>query len=116
VITFILYNLLSIYALWVFYLAVMNLQGSRDAGTLTPIAYKLGLPILYIGLALDFWVNTIPLTLIMLEWPKWGTKEFLVTARLTRLVHGPDCRKKTVALWYGYNLLDSFDPKGKHLR
>jgi hypothetical protein len=104
--------LLSIYVLWIFYLAVMNLQRSRDAGTLTRPAYYLGLPILYIGLAIDAFVNVFILTWMFLDLPR----EPLVTARLSRYAAGSNGWRKTLALWYAVNLLDTFDPSGKHIR
>jgi len=40
------YGFGSMYVLWVFYLAVMNLKRARDAGTLTKPALVLGMPVL----------------------------------------------------------------------
>lgn len=105
-----LYGFLSMYALWLFYLAVMNLQRARDAGTLTKPAYCLGLPILYIGLALDCFVNLTVLSIILIEPPH----EWLVTSRLERHFHGSGWRQ-SVAIWFAVNLLDTFDPSGKHI-
>ena len=104
--------LLSIYVLWIFYLAVMGLQRARDAGTLTRTAYVLGLPILYAGLLIDFIVNVIVLTVIFLDLPR----EWLVTARLTRYAKGGMGWRRLMALWFAANLLDTFDPSGKHIR
>ena len=110
-ITLALGALLSIYALWLLYLAVMNLQRARDAGTLTRAAYCLGLPILYAGLMIDFLVNVIVLTFLFFDLPR----EWLVTARLTRYAKGEIGRRRSIALWLAANLLDTFDPSGKHI-
>ncbi len=102
----------AMYALWLLYLAVMNLQRARDAGALTRPAYLLGLPILYLGLLVDFLVNVVVLTALMLEPPR----EWLVTARLTRHAHDGDGWRCAMALWIAANLLDVFDPSGKHIK
>lgn len=103
--------LAMLYGLWLFFLAVMNLQRSRDAGKLPRPAYLFGLPLLYAGLLLDFLCNMFPATLILLELPH----EYVVTQRLQRLVAGPDGWRKRLALWFARNLLDPFDPKGYHV-
>ncbi len=108
----ILYGFLSIYVLWLFFLAVMNLQRARDAGTLTRAAYCLGLPILYLGLLIDFLVNVVVLTFLFLELPR----EWLVTARLTRYARSSAGWRRTMALWFAANLLDTFDPSGRHIK
>jgi hypothetical protein len=101
----------SIYALWILYLAVMNLQRARDSGKLTKSAYYLGLPILYTGLLIDFLVNIFILSFIFIDLPK----EFLVTSRLKRYVNNKSGWRKKLAIWFALNLLDSFDPSGKHI-
>jgi len=102
----------SFYLLWVLYLAVMNLQRARDAGTLTRPAYCLGLPLLYFGLLVDCLVNVIPVSVLFLELPR----ELLVTQRLTRHAHDVDGWRKRLAIWFAYHLLDTFDPSGKHVK
>jgi hypothetical protein len=106
------YGALSLYALWLFYLAVMNLKRARDAGTMTRVAYLLGAPILYIGYALDIIVNWFVMTLLLLELPRW--REFTVTARLKRHAQGQGWRK-AIALWFAVHLLNPYDPSGKHI-
>jgi hypothetical protein len=102
----------SFYVLWVLYLAVMNLQRARDAGTLGRAAYCLGLPLLYLGLLVDFLVNVLPVSVLFLELPR----EMLVTQRLTRHANDVDGWRKRLAIWFAYNLLDTFDPSGKHVK
>lgn len=98
------------YALWLFYVAVMALKRARDAGTLSRIAYALGVPILVIGYALDFLVNVTVCTVLFLESPR----ETTVTARLKRHKYATGWRGR-VARWVAAHLLDAFDPDGKHI-
>jgi len=76
------WSVLGLLVLWVLYLAVMNLKGARDRGTLTPTAYAIGTPILAIGLVADFAINLVPFSIIFFEPPR----ETTVTARLKRHV------------------------------
>lgn len=99
------------YALWVFYLAVMNLKRAKDAGTLSRPALWLGTPILFIGWVLDFVSNVLPFSLLFLDIPR----ETLVTARLKRYAYGPNGWRKRFALWFADHILDDFDPSGKHI-
>jgi hypothetical protein len=105
-------GLASIWWLWVFYLAVMRLQQVRDAGKMTAIGRAVGMTVLYPGYALDIFVNIVPLTVILMEPPKWG--EWTVTARLKRHIQGEGWRKR-LAQWMGDHFLDAYDPSGKHL-
>lgn len=107
-----LFPLLSLYALWVFYLAVMNLKRARDTGRLTKTAERLGFPVLLLGYLLDFIGNMIPATLVFMELPREG----LVTSRVQRHYDGPPTWRRSVAVWFAENLLDPFDPKGYHIK
>lgn len=98
------------YLLWLLFLAVMNLRRAKKAGTLTRTAYVMGLPMLGVGLVLDFLVNAIPMTAILLELPR----EWTVSARLKRHnLHSTGWRK-SVALWFE-PLLDPYDHTGDHI-
>lgn len=110
--TFILICVLGIYVLWLFYLAVMNLKRSLQAGNITKTAKVLGYPILFVGLFLDFLINLIPMTIIFLELPK----EMTVTARLKKHIYLGSGWRESVAAWFCGNLLDPFDPSGSHCR
>ena len=101
---------LSLWTLWVFFLAVMSLQRVRDTAGLTFWCKVFGYPVLFVGLVLDFLCNVFALSLILLEIPKEGT----VTARLKRHNQGPDGWRKSVAKW-AEQLLDRFDPSGDHI-
>lgn len=102
---------LTAYALWLFYLAVMNLKRAKDAGKLSKTAYVLGLPILWFGLFLDAVVNVFIMTVLMLEFPR----ELTVTSRLSRHARKEGWRKE-FAVWIAVELLDTFDPSGKHVK
>jgi len=98
------------YALWGMYVLVMGLKRARDAGTLSRIAYVLGVPILVAGYLLDFLVNVGPCTLLFLEPPR----ETTVTARLKRHAK-KDTWRGRLARWFAAHLLDAFDPSGRHI-
>lgn len=102
-------GVLLVYALWVFYLAVMNLKRAKDAGSLRPWAKRLGAPVLLVGYLLDVLANLIVFTVLMFEWPR----EWLVTDRLKRHKLGTGWRSN-VAQWFCRDLLDTFDPSGCH--
>lgn len=99
-----------IYALWIFYLAVMNLKRAKDAGLLSRTAKVLGYPVLIVGWVLDFIVNVAVMTVVLLEIPE----ELTVTARLKRHNRESTGWRKAVVLWFE-PLLDPYDPSGNHI-
>lgn len=103
----------TLYALWVFYLAVMNLKRAKDAGQLSTTARIFGTPVLVIGYLLDAFVNTTLMTLVLLEMPRWP-REVLVTDRLIRHYRESQGWRLKVVLWFK-PLLDPYDPTGKHI-
>ena len=102
-------SFLVLYALWIFYIAVMNIKRVRDAGQLSKFAEILGYPVLFIGLALDFIANVFVVSVLLLEWPK----EMTVTSRFKRHNAAGGWRKKVVAVFEP--ILDPFDPSGDHV-
>jgi len=100
----------STYALWVFFLAVMNLARAKDAGQLTATAKALGYPVLIVGYVLDCFVNMTVMTVLLLEIPQ----ETTVTSRLSRHLNEGEGWRKAIAAWVA-PLLDPYDPSGKHL-
>ena len=102
--------LVAVWQLWVHFLAIMHLQERRDAGTLGPIAYRIGVVTLIYGYALDFAVNAVVMTVVMLEPPR----ETTVTARLKRHA-SRDTWRGDIARWMAAHLLDAFDPSGRHI-
>lgn len=102
----------SIYLLFVYYLAVMNLQRVHKESPLTGVTLYAGYSVFLPGYLLDLLVNMVPMSILMLELPR----EWLVTARLTRHLNGPDGRRKRIAEWFCTKLLDRFDPSGCHCK
>ena len=101
-----------LYVLWLFYLAVMNLKRAKDAGTLTRTALFFGRPILFVGLLLDLVANLLVATVVFVDMPD----ELTVTARLKRYVREqPGTWRGRLAAWFAAEMLDTFDPSGKHI-
>ena len=101
---------LIIYALWVFFLAVMSLKRAKQAGALSRPVLILGTPTLFIGYLLDFLANTFVMTVLLMELPQ----ETTVTDRLKRHIQdGSGWRYRFSSSFRP--LLDPFDPSGPHL-
>jgi hypothetical protein len=104
------YTLLSLYALWLFYLAVMNLYRAKKDSTISKVALVLGYPILIVGVLLDLIVNVVIMSIVFLELPR----ELLVTQRLTRLIQSGFSWRANLAYWICHHFLNAFDPSGDH--
>lgn len=101
------------YALWIFFLAVMNLSRAREAGTLQSLALLAAYPVLWVGLILDLIVNLFIASPLLLDFPR----ETTVTAKLGRLIRTkPDSWRGKCAFWFCSVFLDTFDPSGKHCK
>lgn len=98
------------FALWILYLAVMNLARVKNDGKLVSRAYTFGMIVLAIGLLVDFLVNVLVMTVLLFEFPQ----ETTVTARLKRHNQSSTGWRHSVAVWFE-PLLDPFDPKGDHI-
>ena len=101
---------LIIYALWIFFLATMNLKRVADLNQLTPLTKILGTPILLIGYTLDVIVNVFVMTFIFLELPK----EYTVSSRLARHNTNDGSIRARIAKFFE-PILDPFDPSGDHI-
>ncbi len=123
--------------LWIHYLAIMNLaRVKRVEPGLTTWSQAVGGYLLLRGYFLDFLVNMIHMTVLLWEWPQIPWAEFframvairsfeqfktwvkaslkyewIVTARLTRHIDGPDGRNRTICLFLRTEFLDRFDTK-----
>lgn len=102
--------IISVYLLWFFYLAVMNLARAKENGTLTTVALYLGYPIFLVGYLLDIFVQVTVMSLLFLELPK----EWTVTGRLKRHLYGSLGWREKIAAWFCHHLLNTFDPNGRH--
>lgn len=101
-----------VYSLWIFFLAVMNLEGANDKNLLGSLTTNFAKPIEYIGLFNDFLVNVFVLTPLFAEFPR----EWLVTSRLRRLaIRHTKTWRRTFARYIATNFLNSFDPRGPHV-
>ena len=99
----------ALYALWVFFLAVMNLARADAAGTLPRTSLILGIPLITVAYVLDVAVNLTLGTVLLLDVPK----EWTLSERLERL--------KSAGGWRGVAaiavlrcILAPFDPSGGH--
>ena len=110
ILSYFLYSFLCLYFLWIFYLAVMTLKRARDANLLTKNATAFGVPVLIVGLVLDFIANVFVMSLMLLELPK----ETTVTARLKRHNKESTGWRLSIVKW-AEPLLDTFDPSGDHI-
>lgn len=101
----------SIPVTWGLYLSVMHLKSARDSGRLTMAAKLLGYPWLAVGYVIDVSFNAVVGTLLFLEPPR----EMLFTSRVSRL-NDSECWRGKLARWICAELLDPFDPDGRHCR
>lgn len=77
---FTLLGVASTYLLWILYICVMGFKRARNDGKLSKTALVLGYPVLVFGYLLDFLVNVVFMTPLLLDLPR----ELTVTARLKR--------------------------------
>lgn len=103
--------LAAFYGLWLLFLASMNLERARQAGTLSRPARALGIPVVLLTAAVDVVVNLTLGTVLLLDRPR----ELTLSQRLSRLLAAPGWRS-VVAAFVCTQLLDAFDPSGKHCR
>jgi hypothetical protein len=99
---------ISLYALWLYYLAVMALKRANDVRALAGFVRYAALTIKYPGLLLDVFCNIVWMTILFRELPR----EWLVTDRVSRKKKEED----RIATWMCETLLDDFDPSGCHCR
>jgi len=104
-------GVIAVYALWVFYLAVMNLRRAKEAGKLSKMVLVIALPVLVTAYVIDVLVNVSLATILFVDLPR----EWTFSHRLERYSTGDDWRA-AVALWIAVHMLDPFDPSGSHLR
>lgn len=98
---------LAFAAMWLQYLAVMNLKENRSK--LTVAAKLWAYPMLWIGLVSDALFNFVIGTVAYIELPR----EILFTTRCNRHL-GDRGWRGSVARWFCRNFMDPFDPAGRH--
>lgn len=111
IIMYTIISLVSLYILWIFYLAVMSLKQAYDTKTLSKLAYVLGCPLLVVGLIIDLLVNIFVASVFLLDFPR----ELTVSEKLGRLIKTTGWRS-TASCWFCTKFLDIFDPSGKHCK
>ena len=103
----------GVYALsfitWIFYLAVMNLIAHRDR--LGRVAKAHAYLVIGIGLVIDALLNLVFSLLVFWDRPR---AKLLTGTLQYHLYRGTSPRRKAVVLWLCANLLDPFDPTGRH--
>jgi hypothetical protein len=99
-----------LWAFWGMYVLVMGLYRAHMNKRLTLFTFTLALPFLAIGYLMDVAANFLIATIIFLELPQEG----LVTTRLARYLKSGSGWRYERALLICTNLLDPFDPSGKH--
>lgn len=109
----ILWTLLTIYALWPLYVFVMAMLRAREAGTTTVAAWLLAFPLVIVAVVLDIALNYTLLALLTWDFPQ--SREITFSLRLERLAKRNDWRG-TLARWLARSLLDPYDPSGKHIK
>ncbi len=62
------------------------------------------------GYALDVFVQVVVASVVFLDPPR----DWTLTGRLKRYIAGPEGIRERVAVWMCANLLNTFDPDGRH--
>ena len=107
-----LWSAVALYALWIFYAAVMCLKHAKLKGLLNKPLTVLGTPVLVVGYLLDAVLNAVVMSVICLEPPH----ELTISARLKRYNRDPRewwWRRKVAAVFEP--ILDPLDPSGDHI-
>ena len=104
------YSLLAFWALWVLFLAVMNLGQAKAEGKLHGFALYAGYTVLAVGLLVDLVVQVLVASLLWMELPR----ELTVSGRVSRLVQSGSGWRKSLAEWFRDTLLKPFDRSGGH--
>jgi len=99
----------------IFFIAIMKLRDMKDAGQITGVLKWFGHFNLVIGLILDVLVNIFPATFVFFELPRLRDKEWLTTARLSRIIKTGDVTwRYGLAMWFCKELLSKFDSTKRH--
>lgn len=115
---------LTLFVLWILFLAVMHVRDARDDGTLARLHWSVkwaAYLVLAIGVVLNFFVRmTITCWLF---WDGWTWGEWGVSPQVERLRkeaaelkddNEPIPLGHIVAIWFGDNYLKPFDKTGGH--
>ncbi len=103
-------GLAAFFLLWVLFLAVMNLNEAKLAGTLPRAVIVPAYITLGLGLVVDFFVQVTFASVLWLELPR----ETTVSARVARLIKSGHGYRYDLAVWFRDHLLKPFDRSGGH--
>lgn len=101
---------LWVWGFWALYVLIMGFYRAKLDGRLTGMVLWLAFPWYALGWAVDLVSNLTLATVLFADLPR----EALVTARLKRYMAGEPGWRKRFAGWVCANLLDLFDPQGRH--
>lgn len=93
------------------YLGIMNAMKNRDK--ISKAAWVFIGPLALVGVTLDCLLSVTFMTVMFADLPR----EFLLTSRLHRYRDQPQyegTKRRKAAAWICENLLNAFDPDGKH--
>jgi hypothetical protein len=107
---FVVVGLVSVYALYVYYCAIMNILRVYRQGKLTVLGRVFGIPTLVVGLAIDVFVNIFVATVVFLDPPR----EWTLSQRLSRYLRTSSGYRHAIARWIE-PVLDPLDPSGDHI-
>jgi hypothetical protein len=88
----------------------MSLYRAKMNKTITRTSLIIGYPILAVGAFIDLFMNVTLFSLVFFELPK----EWLLTKRMQRYIKTGTGWRFKVADWICRNLLNIFDPSGRH--
>jgi hypothetical protein len=102
--------ILYLYSFWIVYIGVMGIYRAYLDNRLSKVVLYLLCPFILIGIIMDVFANLFVAPIIFMDMPK----ELLVTTRLTRYKRDDKGWRYNLANVICINLLDVFDPTGKH--
>lgn len=107
----VLYAVLYLWVFWYAYILVMGLYRAQLQGRLKGAVFVLALPAVILGYLMDIVCNLTVAWILFLDPPR----ELMVTLRLRRYIaEQPTKWRGKLATWVCHNLLDYFDPTGRH--
>ena len=106
-----LYAVLYLWVFWYAYILVMGLYRAQLQGRLKGFVFVLALPAVILGYVMDIVCNLTLASVLFLDPPR----QWLVTKRLQSYIKDcPGTWRGRLAAWVCHNLLDYFDPTGRH--
>jgi hypothetical protein len=101
--------------LWVLYVVVMWIKKRHMSYNYKAWEYIYAGPLVVTFYLVDVFVNYTFMSLVLWEFPKSWKEEKTVTERLDRYHFEDNGWRTQITAWVGPLLLDSWDPRGKHV-